>query len=288
MTTVPRTVTVGPLRIGNHLPLVLLAGPCVLEGASDHELREFALATASTIQAIASRVGIPLIYKASFDKANRTSATGYRGPGLEEGLRILEVVKRELALPVVTDIHAPEQAQAIAEVADLIQTPAFLCRQTDLIQAAARTGRPLNIKKGQFLAPQDMARVVEKAAATGNGQIMVCERGYAFGYGDLVVDMRSLVIMGANGTPVIFDATHSVQRPGGLGDASGGERRFVAPLARAAAAVGVAAMFLETHPDPDHAPCDGPNMVPFASLEALLAQLKRLDDEQKTASNHSV
>ncbi|MBF0178674.1 MAG: 3-deoxy-8-phosphooctulonate synthase [Magnetococcales bacterium] len=288
MTIVPRTVAIGSLSVGNHLPLVLLAGPCVLEGSTFHELREFALATASTIRDIARRVGMPLIYKASFDKANRTSATGYRGPGLEEGLRILEVVKQELALPVVTDIHAPEQAQAIAEVADIMQTPAFLCRQTDLIQAAARTGRPLNIKKGQFLAPQDMARVVSKAEAAGNDRVMVCERGYAFGYGDLVVDMRSLVIMGSNGTPVVFDATHSVQRPGGLGGSSGGERRFVAPLARAAVAVGVAAIFLETHPDPDQAPCDGPNMVPFASLEALLAQLKRLDDEQKNASDHSL
>ncbi|MBF0429087.1 MAG: 3-deoxy-8-phosphooctulonate synthase [Magnetococcales bacterium] len=271
------------LLIGNHHPLTLLAGPCVLEGENFHTQREFALTTARTIHTIATRVGVPLIYKASFDKANRTSLSGFRGPGLEEGLKILEEVKKELAIPVVTDIHTPAQAEAVAQVADMLQTPAFLCRQTDLIQSAAKTGRPVNIKKGQFLAPTDMARVVEKAVATGNENILVCERGYAFGYGDLVVDMRSLVILAANGFPVVFDATHSVQRPGGLGSASGGERRFVAPLARAAVAVGVAAIFIETHPDPDQAPCDGPNMVPFTELESLLRQLKHLDEVLKNA-----
>ncbi|MBF0127668.1 MAG: 3-deoxy-8-phosphooctulonate synthase [Magnetococcales bacterium] len=288
MVTSPRAIAVGPLRIGNHLPLTLLAGPCVLEGENPHDRREFALTTARAIQQIAHRAGLSLVYKASFDKANRTSSQGFRGPGLEEGLRILEMVKQELGLPIVTDIHTPAQAEEIGKVADIIQTPAFLCRQTDLIQAAARVGRPLNIKKGQFLAPRDMARVVDKATATGNQQIMVCERGFAFGYGDLVVDMRSLVILGANGVPVVFDATHSVQRPGGLGIASDGERHFVPPLARAAVAVGIAALFLETHPDPDHAPCDGPNMVPFAALETLLTQLKRLDDGQKNASDHTL
>ncbi|MEO5332029.1 MAG: 3-deoxy-8-phosphooctulonate synthase [Magnetococcus sp. YQC-5] len=280
-----RAVKVGSLDVGNHLPMVLLAGPCVLEGRDFSAQREFGLTTAHTIQQIAHRVGVPLVYKASFDKANRTSLRGFRGPGLEEGLKILEIVKQELGLAVVTDIHTPEQAGVVGQVADMLQTPAFLCRQTDLIVAAARVGKPVNIKKGQFLAPHDMARVVEKAGAEGNEQILVCERGYAFGYGDLVVDMRSLVIMAANGYPVVFDATHSVQRPGGFGNSSGGERHFVAPLARAAVAVGVAAIFLETHPDPDHAPCDGPNMIPFASLESMLTRLKRLDDVQKNGTS---
>ncbi len=284
MSTPQRTVQIGhSITIGNRCPLTLLAGPCVLEGANFATQREFALQTAQTIQQIAHRVGLPLIYKASFDKANRTALQGFRGPGLEEGLKILSIVKQELGLAVVTDIHTPDQAKSVAQVADLLQTPAFLCRQTDLIQAAAQAGKPVNIKKGQFLAPHDMARVAEKAVHTGNEQILLCERGYAFGYGDLVVDMRSLVILASTGFPVVFDATHSVQRPGGLGSASGGERHFVAPLARAAVAVGVAALFIETHPDPDHAPCDGPNMVPFSQLESLLIALKHLDEVQKNA-----
>ncbi|MBF0614262.1 MAG: 3-deoxy-8-phosphooctulonate synthase [Magnetococcales bacterium] len=273
-----RQLQIGQITIGNALPLVLIAGPCVLEGDDYATRRDFALSTASHIQKIVHRIGIPWIYKASFDKANRTSTHGFRGPGIHDGLHLLETVKQELGVPVITDIHTPEQATLAAEVVDLLQTPAFLCRQTDLIQAAARTMRPVNIKKGQFLAPQDMARVVDKARATGNDQILVCERGFAFGYGDLVVDMRALTILAESGAPVVFDATHSVQKPGGLGSASGGERRFVAPLARAAVATGVAALFLETHPDPDHAPCDGPNMVPFDHLEPLLRQLKRLDE----------
>lgn len=281
METQQRTVQVGPLTIGNTLPLVLLAGPCVLEGADFPAQREFALQTASTLHKITQRAGLPLIYKASFDKANRTSLQGFRGPGLDEGLRILQIIQQELGLPILTDIHTPSQAETVAQVADMLQTPAFLCRQTDLILAAARTGKPVNIKKGQFLAPHDMAHVVDKALSVGNKEILVCERGYAFGYGDLVVDMRSLVILADTGCPVVFDATHSVQRPGGLGSASGGERHFVAPLAKAAVAVGVAAVFLETHPDPDQAPCDGPNMIPFANLEPLLRALQRLDEVQK-------
>lgn len=276
-----RQIAVGNRIIGNTRPLVLIAGPCVLEGDDFQTRREFVLSTASRIREIVDRVGIPWIYKASFDKANRTSSQGFRGPGMEEGLKILSLVKQELDLPVITDIHTPEQAVTVASVVDMLQTPAFLCRQTDLIQAAAATGRPVNIKKGQFLAPRDMARVVEKARATGNEQILVCERGFTFGYGDLVVDMRALPILTESGAPVVFDATHSVQKPGGMGSSSGGERRFVAPLARAAVAAGVAAIFLETHPDPDHAPCDGPNMVPFDQLEALLHTLKRIDEIAK-------
>ncbi|MBF0213463.1 MAG: 3-deoxy-8-phosphooctulonate synthase [Magnetococcales bacterium] len=276
-----RQIAVGNRIIGNTRPLVLIAGPCVLEGEDFQTRREFVLSTASRIREIVDRVGIPWIYKASFDKANRTSSQGFRGPGMEEGLKILSLVKQELDLPVITDIHTPEQAVTVARVVDMLQTPAFLCRQTDLIQAAAATGRPVNIKKGQFLAPRDMARVVEKARATGNEQILVCERGFTFGYGDLVVDMRALPILTESGAPVVFDATHSVQKPGGMGSSSGGERRFVAPLARAAVAAGVAAIFLETHPDPDHAPCDGPNMVPFDQLEALLHTLKRIDEIAK-------
>ncbi|MBF0340118.1 MAG: 3-deoxy-8-phosphooctulonate synthase [Magnetococcales bacterium] len=287
MPTPQYRITVNRIAIGNQLPLVLLAGPCVLEGHDFASRREFALSTAARIQAMVHAVGVPWIYKASFDKANRTSAGGFRGPGLDDGLELLALVKKELGIPVVTDIHTPEQAAVVAEVADMLQTPAFLCRQTDLIQAAARAGRPVNIKKGQFLAPRDMTRVVDKARATGNDQILVCERGYAFGYGDLVVDMRALTILAESGAPVVFDATHSVQKPGGLGESSGGERRFVAPLARAAVACGVAALFLETHPDPDHAPCDGPNMVPFAQLPAMLEQLKRLDEVYKNAQDRS-
>ncbi|MEO5346851.1 MAG: 3-deoxy-8-phosphooctulonate synthase [Magnetococcus sp. YQC-9] len=283
MSMVERIVQVGGLTIGNRQPLTLIAGPCVIEGTDTVSRREFVLSTAREIQKIVTRVGLPWIYKASFDKANRTSMEGYRGPGLEEGLRVLEMVRQEFGVPLVTDIHTPEQAAPVAAVIDMLQTPAFLCRQTDLILAAAQAGRPLNIKKGQFLAPFDMARVVEKARTTGNEQILVCERGFAFGYGDLVVDMRAIEILGEAGTPVVFDATHSVQKPGGKGSSSGGERRFVAALARAAVAVGVAALFVETHPDPDHAPCDGPNMVPFDQLESLLRQLKRLDEVSKNA-----
>ena len=277
----PRSVKIGPVVFANDQPLVLIAGPCVLEGSTLEQGTTFALRTAETLRKITRESGIGLVYKASFDKANRTSVSSFRGPGLERGLEILSRVRRELELPVITDVHDSHQVQAAAEVVDILQTPALLCRQTDLIQAAARTGRPVNIKKGQFLAPEDMAKVAQKAEAAGNGQVMLCERGFAFGYHNLVVDMRSLVIMAGLGFPVIFDATHAVQLPGGLGQVSGGERRFVAPLARAAVATGVAGIFMETHPDPDHAPCDGPNMVPFDQLLGLLTELKRLDDVVK-------
>lgn len=277
-----RDVGVGSVLFANHRPFVLIAGPCVLEGNNFQEGLEFALKTADAIIKITKKAGVSLVYKASFDKANRTSSDSFRGPGLAVGLQILDRVRREFAVPVVTDVHDSVQAQQAGEVVDLLQTPAFLCRQTDFIQAVARAGPPVNIKKGQFLAPEDMVGVVRKAVDVGNENILLCERGFSFGYRNLVVDMRSLTIMAQSGFPVIFDATHSVQLPGGLGHASGGERQFVAPLARAAVAVGVAGIFLETHPDPDHAPCDGPNMVPFEQLPTLLGALKRLDEVQKT------
>lgn len=270
-------VEAGGIRIANDLPLVLLAGPCVIEG------EDFTLHLAEEMRAIAGRVGVPLIFKASFDKANRTSREGFRGPGMEEGLRILGRVRNELGLPVITDVHTPEQAAAAAEAVDILQTPAFLCRQTDFIQAVAAVGKPVNIKKGQFLAPWDMRHVLEKATATGNNQIMLCERGASFGYNNLVSDMRSLLVMSEFGAPVVFDATHSVQQPGGLGGATGGNREFVPGLARAAVATGVAALFMEVHPDPDRAMSDGPNSLALESLEELLAALKRIDAVVKQA-----
>ncbi|MEG3640094.1 3-deoxy-8-phosphooctulonate synthase [Magnetococcus sp. PR-3] len=270
-----RTVHVGSRAFSNTRPMTLIAGPCVIEGL------DFALRTAEALKQICEEVGIDLVYKSSFDKANRTSVTSYRGPGLEEGLKILQQVQREVDVPVITDVHEPAQCQAVADVADMLQTPAFLCRQTDFIQAAARPGKPVNIKKGQFLAPGDMAQVAAKAADTGNENILLCERGFSFGYQNLVVDMRSLSIMAETGHPVIFDATHSVQQPGALGGSSGGDRRFVTDLARAAVAVGVAGVFMEVHPDPDHAPCDGPNMVPMDQLSPLLRQLKAIDQVRK-------
>ncbi|MBF0124274.1 MAG: 3-deoxy-8-phosphooctulonate synthase [Magnetococcales bacterium] len=274
-----REVTIGPYRVGNHCPLLLIAGPCVIEGL------DFALRTADTLQHLAARLGVPLVYKSSFDKANRTAGTGVRGPGLVEGLAILERVRATLGIPVVTDVHSSDQAAPVAEVVDLLQTPAFLCRQTDFIQAVAAVGKPVNLKKGQFLAPMDMAHVAAKAAAVGNEQLLLCERGTSFGYRDLVVDLRSLAIMAATGYPVVFDATHSVQRPGGLASSSGGDRQFAPLLARAAVATGIAALFLETHPDPDQAPCDGPNMIPFAWLPSLLATVKRMDELIKGEMN---
>jgi len=258
-------------EIGNDRPLVLMAGPCVIESEA------FTLRTAEAIGEIARRVGIPLIFKASFDKANRTSKDGFRGPGMDEGLRILQRVRDEIGLPVITDVHTPEQAAPVAEVADILQTPAFLCRQTDFITAVANTGKPVSIKKGQFLAPWDMRHVLDKALATGNENIMLCERGASFGYNNLVSDMRSLLVMREFGAPIVFDATHSVQQPGGLGGATGGNREFVPGLARAAVAVGVAALFMEVHPDPDKALSDGPNSLALHDLEALLRTLKQLD-----------
>ncbi len=267
-----QAVSVGDIRIANDQPLVLLAGPCVIEG------EEFTLKTAVAIADIADRVGVPLIFKSSFDKANRTSKDGFRGPGLDDGLRILQRVKDELGLPVVTDIHESHQVAAVAEVADLLQTPAFLCRQTDFIASVAAAGKPVNIKKGQFLAPWDMKHVLEKAQAAGNDQIMLCERGASFGYNNLVSDMRSLLVMREFGAPLVYDATHSVQQPGGLGGATGGNREFVPGLSRAAVATGVAALFMEVHPDPDHAKSDGPNSLALADLQILLSQLQRLDE----------
>ena len=269
--TEPRHVAVASLSLGNDLPLVLIAGPCAIEG------RAHALETARALREIADRAGIGLIYKSSFDKANRTSFDTPRGVGMSEGLDILSEVRDATGVPVLTDVHSAEQCAPAAEAVDVLQIPAFLCRQTDLIVAAARTGRPLNIKKGQFLAPWDMANVVAKAESAGNRDVLVCERGASFGYNTLVSDMRSLPILAETGCPVVFDATHSVQEPGGEGGRSGGRREFVPVLARAAVAVGVAAVFMETHQDPDNAPSDGPNMVRLKDLPDLLERLVALD-----------
>ncbi len=271
-----RHVTVGDIAIGNDLPLVLIAGPCVLES------RAHALECAGALTEIAGRLGVGLIYKTSFDKANRTSAESERGIGLDDGLPILAEVREVTGLPVLTDVHLPEQCEAVAEAVDVLQIPAFLSRQTDLVVAAAETGRALNIKKGQFLAPWDMKNVVAKAEEAGNTNVMVCERGVSFGYNTLISDMRALPELAATGCPVVFDATHSVQQPGGQGTVSGGQREFVPVLARAAVAVGVAAVFMETHPDPDNAPSDGPNMIPLGEIEGLIAELMSFDKLTKS------
>jgi 2-dehydro-3-deoxyphosphooctonate aldolase (KDO 8-P synthase) len=252
-------------------PLFLIAGPCVIES------EQLALDTAGELREITRRLGIPFIYKSSFDKANRSSVSSPRGPGLEEGLRILEKVRADVGVPVLTDVHEDTPLAEVAAVVDVLQTPAFLCRQTNFIQSVARQGRPVNIKKGQFLAPWDMANVVAKARAVGNDRIMVCERGVSFGYNNLVSDMRSLAVMRATGCPVVFDATHSVQLPGGQGTSSGGQREFVPVLARAAVAAGVAGLFMETHPRPDEALSDGPNAWPLPRIERLLATLVEID-----------
>jgi 2-dehydro-3-deoxyphosphooctonate aldolase (KDO 8-P synthase) len=270
-------VSLGKLRIGNALPLTLIAGPCQMES------RDHALEMASAIKEITDRLGIGLIYKTSFDKANRTSAGGARGVGLEKSLSIFAEVREKFGLPVLTDVHEIDQCAMLAPVIDVLQIPAFLSRQTDLLIAAARTGRVVNVKKGQFLAPWDMPNVVAKITGAGNANVLVTERGASFGYNTLVSDMRSLPIMAQQiGAPVVFDATHSVQQPGGQGTSSGGQREFVPVLARAAVAVGVAAVFIETHQDPDHAPSDGPNMVPLNQLEALLKRLKQFDEIAKS------
>ena len=266
-----RPVRVGPVEIGGGRPLALIAGPCVIES------RDAALRHAERLCAMAADAGLPLVYKSSFDKANRTSVGGYRGLGLDAGLAVLDEVRRATGLPVLTDVHEREQIAAVAAVADVLQTPAFLCRQTDFIQAVAQAGKPVNLKKGQFLSPWEMARVVEKARATGNENLLVTERGFAFGYNNLVSDVRALPVLAETGCPVVFDATHSVQRPGGQGTASGGDRQFVAPLARAAVAAGVDAVFLEVHEDPDRALSDGPTSLRLAELPALLAQLVAID-----------
>ncbi|MES2404969.1 MAG: 3-deoxy-8-phosphooctulonate synthase [Pseudomonadota bacterium] len=264
-------------EVGLDQPLFLIAGPCVVES------EQLQLDTAGTLKEITGKLGIPFIFKSSFDKANRTSDKSFRGLGMEEGLRILGEVKKQVGVPVLTDVHEYTPFDEVAEVVDVLQTPAFLCRQTDFIQKVARVGKPVNIKKGQFLSPWDMQNVVEKARAVGNEQILVCERGASFGYNNLVSDMRSLAVMRDTGCPVVFDATHSVQLPGGQGTKSGGQREFVPVLARAAVAVGVAGVFMETHPDPDKALSDGPNAWPLGKMEALLGTLKELDVATKRA-----
>lgn len=258
-------------NIGIDQPFFLIAGPCVIES------EQFAIDTAGKLKEITQSLNIPFIYKSSFDKANRTSIHSYRGPGLEGGLRILSAVKKQLGVPVLTDVHEDTPLDEVASVVDVMQTPAFLCRQTNYIQNVAKQGIPVNIKKGQFLSPWEMTNVVEKARETGNDLIMVCERGASFGYNNLVSDMRSLAVMRETGCPVVFDATHSVQLPGGGGTKSSGQRQFVPVLARAAMGAGVAGVFMETHPDPDNAPSDGPNMWPLAKMHDLLSTLKEID-----------
>jgi 2-dehydro-3-deoxyphosphooctonate aldolase (KDO 8-P synthase) len=267
----PPAVPIGSLRCGGGEPFVLIAGPCVVES------RESALRHAEALQALTMRLGIPFIYKSSYDKANRTAIDAFRGLGTEEGLAVLEAVKRELGVLILTDVHNPEEATLAGEVADVLQIPAFLCRQTDLLVAAGKTGRVVNIKKGQFLAPWDMTHAAAKVAATGNQRILLTERGASFGYNNLVSDFRSLPLMAQTGYPVVYDATHSVQLPGGQGNASGGQREFIAPLARAAVAVGVDGLFMEVHEDPDHALSDKATVFPLAQLEALLRTLQAID-----------
>ncbi|MEJ2120425.1 MAG: 3-deoxy-8-phosphooctulonate synthase [Alphaproteobacteria bacterium] len=275
----PHTVAIGDVAVGNDKPLALIAGPCALES------RAHALEMSAALKEIAEKAGIGLIYKTSFDKANRTSAASPRGIGLKDALPILAEVRETTGLPVLTDVHEREQCALVADVVDVLQIPAFLCRQTDLLIAAAEMGRAVNVKKGQFLAPWDMANVVAKLEAAGNRNILVTERGASFGYNTLVSDMRALPVLAATGYPVVFDATHSVQQPGGLGNVSGGQREYVPVLARAAVAVGVAAVFMETHQDPDNAPSDGPNMIPIKALPDLLATLTAIDRIAKAAKS---
>jgi 2-dehydro-3-deoxyphosphooctonate aldolase (KDO 8-P synthase) len=275
------TVTAGTVTFSNALPIAVLAGPCQMES------RAHALEMASALKEICARVGVGIVYKSSFDKANRTSLSGKRGIGLEAALPVFAEIRESLGLPVVTDVHEIDQCARVAPVVDILQIPAFLCRQTDLLVAAAKTGRVIKIKKGQFLAPWDMKNAVAKVVGSGNPNILLTERGSSFGYNTLVVDMRSLPTMAATGAPVIFDATHSVQQPGGQGTSSGGDRRFVPVLARAAVAVGVAGLFIETHENPDAAPSDGPNMVPLRDFEALLRELVAIDAVVKKAASRS-
>jgi 2-dehydro-3-deoxyphosphooctonate aldolase (KDO 8-P synthase) len=273
--TAPRHVSLGDLTIGNDLPLVMIAGPCVMES------RGHALDMSGRLAEMAKDLGVGLIYKTSFDKANRTSATSERGVGLEDALPVFADIKKETGLAILTDVHEPDHCARVAEAVDILQIPAFLCRQTDLLIAAAKTGKAINVKKGQFLAPWDMANVVAKIEAAGNTNVMVCERGASFGYNTLVSDMRALPILAKTGCPVVFDATHSVQQPGGQGTSSGGQREFAPVLARAAVAVGVAAVFMETHQDPDNAPSDGPNMIPLDQLPGIVETLLELDQLAK-------
>lgn len=266
-----REVSVGNVTFNNNAAFSLIAGPCQLES------RDHAMECAAAIREITDKLGISTVFKASYDKANRTSLSGGRGVGMEEALPIFAEIKETYGMPVLTDVHGPDQCAPVGEIVDILQIPAFLCRQTDLLVAAAHTGRVINVKKGQFLAPWDMKNVLAKVTGSGNSNVLLTERGASFGYNTLVSDMRSLPIMAATGAPVVFDATHSVQQPGGQGASTGGDRTMVPVLARAAVAVGVAGVFIETHPDPDNAPSDGPNMVPLKDLEALLKQLKALD-----------
>lgn len=265
-------VLIGSHRCGPGNPLLIIAGPCVIETES------LAMHIAESLVKITDRLGLPLVFKASFDKANRTSGKSFRGPGMDDGLKVLEKIHRELGVPVTTDVHLPDQASAVAEVCQLLQVPAFLARQTDLLVAVAKTGRPLNVKKGQFMAPGDMQYVLEKTRQNGGGGTLLCERGTFFGYGRLVNDMQSIPLMQSLGAPVIFDATHSVQQPGGLGGATGGNRAMVEPLARAATAIGADGLFFETHPEPEKSPSDGPNMIPLAEFEAVLSRLKSIGE----------
>ncbi|WP_373502995.1 3-deoxy-8-phosphooctulonate synthase [Aestuariivirga sp.] len=276
--TAHSTVSLGNVKFSNALPITLIAGPCQMES------RDHAFMMAGRLKEIAERLGIGLVYKSSFDKANRTSLGGKRGMGLEKSLAVFADIRKEMNLPAITDIHEIGQCKEVATVVDILQIPAFLCRQTDLLVAAAQTGRVINVKKGQFLAPWDMKNVMQKILASGNPNVLLTERGASFGYNTLVSDMRALPIMADMGAPVIFDATHSVQQPGGQGTSSGGDRRMVPVLARAAVAVGVAGVFIETHEDPDNAPSDGPNMVPLDKLEALLRTLMAIDKVSKSAA----
>jgi 2-dehydro-3-deoxyphosphooctonate aldolase (KDO 8-P synthase) len=276
-----RVITIGRLSVGNELPITLIAGPCAIES------RAHALEMSHALVEIAARLRLNLIYKSSFDKANRTSLVSARGLGMREGLTILAEIRETFGCPVLTDVHEPEQCAPAAEAVDVLQIPAFLCRQTDLLIAAARTGRPVNVKKGQFLAPWDMINVADKLVQSGNTDVLLCERGASFGYNTLVSDMRAIPILASTGFPVIFDATHSVQQPGGQGTHSGGQRQFVEVLARAAVAVGVAGVFIETHQDPDKAPSDGPNMVSLRTMPQLLKKLIAFDDLAKNAPGRS-
>jgi 2-dehydro-3-deoxyphosphooctonate aldolase (KDO 8-P synthase) len=268
-------VEIGSIQVANDRPFVLIAGPCQIES------RGHALEVSAALRDMSAATGVPVIYKSSFDKANRTSVSAARGVGIGEGLAILAEVRDTTGLPTLTDVHAPEQCALAAQAVNVLQIPAFLCRQTDLLLAAGETGKAINVKKGQFLAPWDMANVAAKIASTGNHNIMLCERGVSFGYNTLVNDFRALPIMARTGYPVVFDATHSVQQPGGQGTSSGGQREFAPVLARAALAVGVAAVFIETHPDPDHAPSDGPNMISLRDMPALIERLRQFDELAK-------
>lgn len=273
-----KNVTVSDIDIGAGHPLVVIAGPCVIES------REAALRHAERLKATADKVGVPYIFKASYDKANRSAINSYRGPGLEDGLEILAEIKRKVGVSILTDVHESEQVPAVAEVADILQIPAFLCRQTDFVIAVAKSGKVVNVKKGQFLAPWDMRNVIEKIVSTGNDRVLLTERGVSFGYNNLVSDMRSLVIMRDLGYPVVFDATHSLQLPGGLGHASGGERKYIPALARAGVAAGVDALFMEVHEDPDRALSDGPNSLPLNEFEGLVRTVKEIDELVKGLS----